>query len=130
MMITDIMCGNLEVRPNAYCAYVILERWLGRAHTKKPFACVGCLLLLLARYYKKEIGWLARRDRQKEIEPRKLMSLGWKSHLDIRRGRDQTLAHNLLEPSCYVKDYSFKNASGAKYLIKGVFQVCHFRCLG
>ena len=63
--ITDIMWGNLEVRSNAYCAYVILERWLGRTHTKKPFACVGCLLLLLARYYKKEIGWLARRDRQK-----------------------------------------------------------------
>lgn len=65
MMITDIMCGNLEVRLNAYCTYVILERWLGGAHTKKPFTCVGCLLLLLARYYKKEISWLARRGRQK-----------------------------------------------------------------
>lgn len=35
MLITDITCGNLEVRPNAYCAYVIQDGWEERE--KKPF---------------------------------------------------------------------------------------------
>lgn len=62
--------------------------------------------LLVAAFSKilQERDWLACKKRQAEIEPRKLMPLGWKSHLDIQAGSDQTMAHNLLQPSCYAKD--------------------------